>query len=81
MMAKIERDGLTFVQGQVSVDATSGINVSSGSIVEFETAGDATLTYIDDSTATYTVPNAGTRIGLLYSDVKLITFAGNISWS
>ena len=75
------RDGLTFQEGQVSVDATSGINVTGATIVEFEIQGDATLTYQNDNTKVYTVPNAGTRVGLEGSDVKTITFAGNISYS
>jgi hypothetical protein len=80
-MANRNRDGLTFLKGQVSVDASSGIEVLEGTVVEFETAGDATITYADDSTDTYTIPNAGTRVALDTGVVKTITFDGNISWS
>lgn len=76
-----KRDGLTFIKGQVSVDATAGINVEGMDMVEFQIAGSATITYTDLSTNTYVVPNAGTRVGLTGSNVKTITFAGNISYS
>ena len=82
-MAKThKRDGLTFLQGQVSVDATLGIDVSDMDMVEFETTGTATISYTaggaDD---TYIIPNAGTRVGLKGSGVSTITFIGNISYS
>ena len=82
-MAKTtDRDGLTFLQGQVSVDATGGINVSNMNVVEFESLGDVTVGYGAGGTPdTYSIPNAGTRVGLKGSDVVTITFAGNISWS
>ena len=76
-----KRDGLTFIKGQVKVDATLGINVEGMDIVEFETSGTATITYTDLSTDTYNIPNAGTRVGLTGSNVKTITFIGNISYS
>jgi len=82
-MAKTtNRDGLTLLQGQVSVDATAGISVGDMDMIEFETVGDATIAYGAGGTPdTYTVPNAGTRVSLKGSDVVTITFAGNISWS
>lgn len=82
-MAKThKRDGLTFLQGQVGIDATSGINVENMEVVEFETSGTATISYTaGGSDDTYSVPNAGTRVGLKGSGVATITFAGNISFS
>ena len=70
-----KRDGLTFIKGQVSVDATSGIDVTGMDMVEFEATGTVTVTYSDTTTDTYTVPNAGTRVGLTGSNVTTITFA------
>ena len=77
-------DGLTLLEGQVSVDATGGIDVTGSHIIEFEVADDATITYLDESTDTYTVPNPGTRISNAYNGsnpIVLVTFAGNISFS
>ena len=76
-----KREGLTLIKGQVSVDATAGVDVTNATIVEFEIAGDATVTYTDTTTDVYTIPNAGTRVGLTGSNITTITFAGNISYS
>jgi len=78
-MVRSDLDGLTLLKGQVSIDATSGVTVKDGHIIEFESTGDATVTYEDDTTDVYTIPNAGTRVSLV--NIKTVTFAGNISWS
>ena len=82
-MAKTtDRDGLTFLQGQVGVDATAGIVVTDMNVVEFDSAGTATIAYLVGGTNdTYVISNAGTRVGLKGSGVSTITFAGNISFS
>jgi len=77
-------DGLTLLKGQVSIDATTGVSVVGAHIIEFETTGDATITYADTTEDVYTVPNNGTRISNVYNGsnpITSVTFAGNISWS
>lgn len=77
-------DGLTLIKGQVSVDASAGVDVTDAHIIEFEVVGDATITYKDTTTDVYTVPNPGTRVSINRhgtEQVTTVTFIGNISIS